>query len=64
MAAKYYALAAFVMLVYDIFLTFSVEVDKIWRNMRFSGLTVLWVCNRWVYLLMVIPTIASASCRI
>ena len=57
--AKYYALASFVMLVYDILLTFPREVDKIWRKKRFSGLTVLWVCNRWVFLLMVILTIAS-----
>lgn len=47
------------MLVYDTILTLPREVDKIWCKRRFSGLTVLWVCNRWVFLLMVIPTIAS-----
>lgn len=47
------------MLVYDIMLTFPREVNKIWRKTRLSGLTVIWFCNRWVFLLMVIPTIAS-----
>ena len=30
------------MMFYDIWLTFPVEVEKIWKQ-RFSGLTVLWV---------------------
>ncbi|THH10129.1 hypothetical protein EW145_g1544 [Phellinidium pouzarii] len=43
-AAKFYALAAF--------------VEKVWRR-KFTGLTVLWFLNRWVFFLAVIPTIVS-----
>lgn len=31
-----------VMIVYDIVITFGLEVEKIWKQ-RFSGVTVLWV---------------------
>ena len=51
------------MLVYDVILTLPREVDRIWNKMRFSGLTVIWFCNRWVYLLMVIPTIFGKPFR-
>ncbi|KAI5119662.1 hypothetical protein M0805_007753 [Coniferiporia weirii] len=55
---KYYALCSFVMLTYDIFLTLDREVEKVWKK-KFSGLSVLWFCNRWVFFLAVIPTIFS-----
>ncbi|KAI5119656.1 hypothetical protein M0805_007747 [Coniferiporia weirii] len=53
-AAKFYALASLIMMVYDNFLTFSTEVEKIWKR-KFSGLTLLYFLNRWVFLLAVIP---------
>ncbi|PAV19374.1 transmembrane [Pyrrhoderma noxium] len=40
--SKYFTVAPFTMMFYDIWLTFPVEVEKIWKQ-RFSGLTVLWV---------------------
>ncbi|EJD00205.1 uncharacterized protein FOMMEDRAFT_148482 [Fomitiporia mediterranea MF3/22] len=40
------------MLVYDIALTFTTEVEKIWKQ-KFTGLTVLWFLNRWLFLLEV-----------
>ncbi|THH07848.1 hypothetical protein EW145_g3107 [Phellinidium pouzarii] len=57
-AAKYYALCSFVMLTYDISLTLSLEIEKIWKK-QISGLSVLWFLNRWVFFAAVIPTIAS-----
>jgi len=48
-ASKYYALAAYVMFVYDIFLTFPLEIEKIWTK-KFNGLTILWFSNRWFFL--------------
>ena len=36
------------LLSYDIVLTFSTEVDKIWRR-KFTGVTVLWFLVRWFY---------------
>lgn len=51
--SKYFTVAPFTMMVYDIFLTFPIEVEKIWKQ-RFSGLTLLWVLNRWVYLICAI----------
>ncbi|TCD67180.1 hypothetical protein EIP91_000406 [Steccherinum ochraceum] len=56
--AKYYAMASFVMMTYDILLTFPTELEKIWKQ-RYSGVTVLWFMNRWFFLAAVIPTIAS-----
>ncbi|PAV21464.1 hypothetical protein PNOK_0409100 [Pyrrhoderma noxium] len=57
-AAKSYALAAFTMMVYDITITFSQEVEKVWKR-RFSGLTILWFLNRWIFFLATIPTLFS-----
>ncbi|KAH8102082.1 hypothetical protein BXZ70DRAFT_906079 [Cristinia sonorae] len=57
-AAKYYDIASFTMMVYDIILTFPLEVEKIWSQ-KFTGVTVLWFLNRWWFLFAVIPTIAG-----
>ncbi|EJC99747.1 uncharacterized protein FOMMEDRAFT_22837 [Fomitiporia mediterranea MF3/22] len=57
-ATKYYAIASFAMLVYDIFLTFSTEVEKIWKR-RFTAVTVLWVMIRWIYLAGIIVIYVS-----
>ncbi|KAI5119657.1 hypothetical protein M0805_007748 [Coniferiporia weirii] len=42
------------MMVYDNLLTLSPEVEKIWKR-KFSGLTLLYFLNRWVFLLAIIP---------
>ncbi|PAV21453.1 hypothetical protein PNOK_0408000 [Pyrrhoderma noxium] len=47
-AAKNCMLAGYSMMAYDVLLTFSDEVERIWKK-RFSFLTVLWFLNRWVY---------------
>ncbi|KAH8102058.1 hypothetical protein BXZ70DRAFT_1016070 [Cristinia sonorae] len=47
-AAKYYATASFVMMVYDITLTFPLELEKIWKQ-KFSGVTVLWFMRYFRY---------------
>ncbi|PPQ84471.1 hypothetical protein CVT24_012144 [Panaeolus cyanescens] len=46
-AGKYFQLAAFVMLVYDHALTFSEEVERVWKQ-RFSGATLLFLLNRYI----------------
>ncbi|KAH8111800.1 hypothetical protein DFH11DRAFT_1546390 [Phellopilus nigrolimitatus] len=57
LATKYYAIAAEgkSMVAYDIILTFPLEVEKIWKQ-KFSGLTILWFLNRWVYFFASIVT--------
>ncbi|EJC99729.1 uncharacterized protein FOMMEDRAFT_160173 [Fomitiporia mediterranea MF3/22] len=57
-AAKYYDLAAFVMLLYDTLLTIPREVDKIWKK-HWTGVTLLWFLNRWIFILAVVPTIVA-----
>ncbi|KAF4582393.1 hypothetical protein EYR38_002513 [Pleurotus pulmonarius] len=47
MAAKMFSLASCVMLFYDIFLTFSDEVEKVWRK-KFTPVTFLWFMNRYL----------------
>ncbi|PPR02230.1 hypothetical protein CVT24_011458 [Panaeolus cyanescens] len=46
-AGKYFQIAAFVMLVYDHVLTFSDEVERVWKQ-RMSGATVLFLINRYI----------------
>ncbi|KAF4615902.1 hypothetical protein D9613_011369 [Agrocybe pediades] len=46
-AGKYFQIAAYVMLLYDHMLTFSDEVERIWKA-RFSGATLLFLINRYV----------------
>ncbi|KAF9547692.1 hypothetical protein CPC08DRAFT_769395 [Agrocybe pediades] len=45
-AGKYFQIAAYVMLIYDHLLTFSVEVERIWKP-KFSGASVLFLINRY-----------------
>ncbi|KAF8599409.1 hypothetical protein BDV93DRAFT_560356 [Ceratobasidium sp. AG-I] len=47
LAAKYFMLASFVVLVYDHLITFSDEVDRIWRR-EWSGATWLFALNRYL----------------
>ncbi|KAJ3504644.1 hypothetical protein NLJ89_g7831 [Agrocybe chaxingu] len=47
LAGKYFQLAAFVMLIYDHFLTFPQEIERIWTT-RFSGATFLFLLNRYI----------------
>ncbi|KAF9040753.1 hypothetical protein BJ165DRAFT_1549707 [Panaeolus papilionaceus] len=46
-AGKYFQISAFVMLIYDHMLTFSDEVERIWKQ-RFSGATILFLLNRYL----------------
>ncbi|KAF4616037.1 hypothetical protein D9613_011373 [Agrocybe pediades] len=45
-AGKYFQIAAYVMLIYDHLLTFSVEVERIWKP-KFSGASILFLINRY-----------------
>jgi len=47
LAAKYFQVAAFVMLLYDHMLTFDQEVNRIWKQ-KFSGVTLLFLTNRYL----------------
>ncbi|CAA7261193.1 unnamed protein product [Cyclocybe aegerita] len=47
LAGKYFQIASFVMLIYDHGITFSQEVERIWRP-RFSGATLLFLINRYL----------------
>ncbi|KAF4581740.1 hypothetical protein EYR40_002756 [Pleurotus pulmonarius] len=58
MAAKMFSLASCVMLFYDIFLTFSDEVEKVWRK-KFTPVTFLWFMNRYLSPLGYIVIIVS-----
>ncbi|KAF5318154.1 hypothetical protein D9619_012116 [Psilocybe cf. subviscida] len=44
---KLYCLASFVLLFYDILITFGDEVEWIWRR-KFNWFTVLWFLNRYL----------------
>ncbi|TFK35106.1 hypothetical protein BDQ12DRAFT_635344, partial [Crucibulum laeve] len=46
-AGKYFQLAGFVMLLYDHILTFSDEVERIWKQ-KITGASVLFLINRYV----------------
>ncbi|PPR07614.1 hypothetical protein CVT24_004167 [Panaeolus cyanescens] len=46
-AGKYFQIAAFVMLIYDHMLTFSDEVERIWKQ-KISGATILFLLNRYL----------------
>ncbi|TFK22817.1 hypothetical protein FA15DRAFT_557972, partial [Coprinopsis marcescibilis] len=46
-AAKYFQIAAFVMLIYDHALTFGQEVERVWKQ-QFSGVTLLFLLNRYL----------------
>ncbi|KAF9040757.1 hypothetical protein BJ165DRAFT_1596203 [Panaeolus papilionaceus] len=52
-AGKYFQTASFVMLVYDHMLTFSDEVDRIWKQ-KISGASILFLINRYITPLQVI----------
>ncbi|KAJ3527434.1 hypothetical protein NM688_g8126 [Phlebia brevispora] len=58
MAAKMFSLASCVMIFYDITITFSDEVEKIWKR-RFTGATFLWFVNRYLLPLGYIVVIVS-----
>ncbi|TFK33632.1 hypothetical protein BDQ12DRAFT_766263 [Crucibulum laeve] len=45
-AAKYFQIASFVMLLYDHALTFSEEVERVWKQ-RITGASVLFLINRY-----------------
>ncbi|KAF9481302.1 hypothetical protein BDN70DRAFT_855351 [Pholiota conissans] len=47
MAVKLYSLASFVMLFYDIAITFGDEVEYIWKK-KFTKFTLLWFLNRYL----------------
>ncbi|KAF8056638.1 hypothetical protein FPV67DRAFT_1729865 [Lyophyllum atratum] len=46
-AGKYFQVASFVILIFDHMLTFSEEVERIWKP-KVSGATVLFLINRYV----------------
>jgi len=46
-AGLYFQIAAFVMLIYDHFLTFSDEVERIWKQ-KITGASILFFINRYV----------------
>ncbi|KDR76722.1 hypothetical protein GALMADRAFT_21534, partial [Galerina marginata CBS 339.88] len=46
-AGKYFQLASFVMMVYDHMITFSEEVEQIWRR-PFTGVSWLFLINRYI----------------
>jgi len=46
-AGKYFQVAAFVLLVYDHMLTFSEEVERIWKQ-KITGPSILFMLNRYV----------------
>ncbi|KJA19154.1 hypothetical protein HYPSUDRAFT_204885 [Hypholoma sublateritium FD-334 SS-4] len=46
-AFKMYSLATFVMVYYDIIITFGDEVERIWKR-KFTWFTLLWFLNRYV----------------
>ncbi|KAF7776826.1 hypothetical protein Agabi119p4_5219 [Agaricus bisporus var. burnettii] len=50
---KYFQLGGFVMLVYDHFLTFPQEVERIWKQ-RFTVASILFLINRYVTILQFI----------
>ncbi|KJA19156.1 hypothetical protein HYPSUDRAFT_204886 [Hypholoma sublateritium FD-334 SS-4] len=47
MAVKMYSLATFVMVYYDIIITFGDEVERVWRR-KFTWFSVLWFLNQYV----------------
>ncbi|KAH9936023.1 hypothetical protein B0H21DRAFT_64010 [Amylocystis lapponica] len=54
---RYRYLAEFVLYAYDYFLTFSREVELIWKR-KFTGVTVLFILNRYAWMLrLVLSTI-------
>ncbi|KAF5380188.1 hypothetical protein D9615_006187 [Tricholomella constricta] len=46
LAGKYFQLSAFVVLIYDHFLTFHEEVERIWKR-QISGAAILFLINRY-----------------
>ncbi|KAG2003023.1 hypothetical protein CC2G_003657 [Coprinopsis cinerea AmutBmut pab1-1] len=57
--AKSYSLASCVMLFYDIMLTFGEEVETIWKQPRWSHMTLLFALNRYLTPLGYIVIIVS-----
>ncbi|KAG9080824.1 hypothetical protein FRC06_006122 [Ceratobasidium sp. 370] len=58
LAAKYFMLASFVILVYDHILTFSDEVDRVWQR-EWTGATWLFTLNRYLTELQFIVNLVS-----
>lgn len=58
LAAKYFMLASFVMLVYEHMITFSDEVDRIWQR-EWTGATWLFALNRYLTELQFIVNLVS-----
>ena len=48
------------MMAYDIILTFSIEIEKIWKQ-RFSGLTILWLLVSFLRHILLIVLIFLAE---
>ena len=48
------------MMAYDIILTFSIEIEKIWKQ-RFSGLTILWLLVSFIRHILLIVLIFLAE---
>ncbi|KAG8712034.1 hypothetical protein FRC08_015122 [Ceratobasidium sp. 394] len=63
LAAKYFMLASFVILVYDHILTFSDEVDRIWRR-EWTGATWLFALNRYLTELQFIVNLVCECVRL
>ncbi|KAG9127782.1 hypothetical protein FRC07_009370 [Ceratobasidium sp. 392] len=60
LAAKYFMLASFVILVYDHILTFSDEVDRIWQR-EWTGATWLFALNRYLTELQFIVNLCAGK---
>jgi len=58
LAAKYFQLAPFVVLVYEHMLTFGEEVERIWKQ-KFTGASFLFLVNRYGTLLQFIVIIVA-----
>ncbi|KAF9458942.1 hypothetical protein BDZ94DRAFT_1312843 [Collybia nuda] len=55
-AGKYFQIAAFVVLIFDHLLTFSEEVERIWKR-KITGAAILFLINRYITPLQFIITI-------
>ncbi|KLO12998.1 hypothetical protein SCHPADRAFT_940772 [Schizopora paradoxa] len=58
--SKQYATATWALAMYEYIITFDQELSRIWSR-PFSIVTILWVINRYVFLISFTPTILSVN---
>jgi len=57
-ASKYYMLASIVILYFDYFLTFDLEIENLWKK-RFTGPTILFLLNRYYPMLFYVVVLVA-----